>query len=234
MHLKPPTIVIFDMDGTTVRHIRLWLLHSLEWLDDQSYKFHKLWTWLIRSNRQGPMPLPWQESDRKRPPKLLVHRAIHKLRKKEVDQIVEPSPGIYELLDFLKSKKIPIALVSNGLGKGYGHDILKKFKLNKYFSSTIFREDIIRSKPNPECLHLTIKNLGYDIQEDDVIWFIGDRHKDVKAALEFSKHIPGEVIPIAYSFNAARAILENALSPEHIIMSYYDMKDRLDLLYQSK
>ena len=37
MTLERPTIVIFDMDGTTVRHINLMLLHILEKLDDFGY-----------------------------------------------------------------------------------------------------------------------------------------------------------------------------------------------------
>lgn len=227
MALKKPTLVIFDMDGTTVRHIHLWLLHILEWLDDQIYKFDKVWDWAFRRGAKGPMP-PLLETDRRKPPKLLVHRAIHSVRRKEVDQIVEPSPGVYELLDFLKAHKTPIALVSNGLGKGYGHDILKKFKLKKYFSSTIFREDIHKSKPNPECLLLTLENLDITPSKDDVIWFIGDRHKDILAAIRLKKHVECDVTPVAYSVNAAIEAIKQGLPPENIIMSYYDMHHRLE------
>lgn len=227
MALQKPTLVIFDMDGTTVRHIHLWLLHILEWMDDQSYKFNKVWDWAFRRGAKGPMPPILQESDRRKPPKLLVHRAIHSVRRKEVDQIVEPSPGVYELLDFLKAHDVPVALVSNGLGKGYGHDILEKFDLVPYFSSVIFREDIHKSKPNPECLLLTLDNLKIKPKKDDVIWFIGDRHKDILAAVNLRKHVACEITPIAYSVNSAVEALKQGLPPENIIMSYYDMHDRL-------
>jgi len=35
---------------------------------------------------------------------------------------------------------------------------------------------------------------------------------------------------VAYGLNAAVAILEKGFSPEHIIMSYYDMEARLEKL----
>ena len=54
-----------------------------------------------------------------------------------------------DLLDLFKAHNIPLALVSNGLGKGYGDEVLAAFDLAPYFSAMVFREDIHKSKPDP-------------------------------------------------------------------------------------
>lgn len=237
MTLQKPTIVIFDMDGTAVRHINPRLLHVLEFLDSLSYKTAKLFAWAFKRRGKGPI-VPewhdpeWENKDKKRP-RLLVHRAIHKFRRKPVEQIVQPCPGIYDVLTYLGKQEIPMALVSNGLGKGYGHDILEKFDLNRAFKTTIFREDITNSKPHPEPILLALKRMQIDPKKEDNIWYIGDRHKDVIAALAANKHIKGTITPIAVGFNAAVAVLEKNLGPDHIIMSFHDMYDQLIPMFES-
>lgn len=235
MSLERPTIVIFDMDGTTVRHINLMLLHILEKLDDFGYMISRFFRWLFRRGAKGPI-IPDDENflNRKKP-RLLVHRALHKVRRKEVDQIVEPCPGIYSVLNFLKSHNVRLALASNGLGKGYGDDIIQKFDLEDYFEATIFREDVSKSKPDPEGLLLALKEMGIETCAADVVWHIGDRHKDVKAAIAADDMIEGRVIPVAYGLNAATAVLEKNMSPDQIMMSYTDLHDRLvDLFKDNK
>lgn len=231
MTLKKPDIIIFDMDGTAVRHINPKLLTILEFLDSFAYKISKFFGWLFKRGGKGPMVPQWHDPEwsnpNKKKPKLLVHRAIHKVRRKPVEQIVQPCPGLYDVLDLLKSHDIPMAIVSNGLGKGYGHDILEKFDLGEYFPTTIFREDITKSKPNPEPILLALKRMGHDPKQGDVIWYLGDRRKDVIAAMHASGAIAGDIIPIAVAFNAAVAVLEKNYGSDHIIMSFHDMYDQL-------
>ena len=90
MAIKKPTIIIFDMDGTAVRHINPRLLHVLEILDNLSYKTSKFFSWVFLQGAKGPMIPIWHK--KRKQPRLLVHRAIHKIRRKPVEQIVEPCP----------------------------------------------------------------------------------------------------------------------------------------------
>lgn len=228
MTLPAPKIVIFDMDGTTVRHINPKLLGVLERLDDFGYACSRFKNWIFRRHAQGPVFQEGESFQAKKQPRLIVHRTIHKLRRKPVEQIVEPCPGIYSVLSFLQKKNIPTALVSNGLGRGYGHDILKTFGLEKYFGATVFREDIEKSKPNPQPLLLGLERLSMPMSDDDIIWYIGDRHKDIAAALAANDHIKGTFIPLAYGWNAASAVIEKQLGLDHIITSYFDLYDVLD------
>ncbi|MCK5384035.1 MAG: HAD family phosphatase [Alphaproteobacteria bacterium] len=236
MSLERPTIVIFDMDGTAVRHLNPRLLSVLEFLDNISYKAIKLFTWLFKSDRKGPIVPEWHDpewlNENKKKPHLVVHRVLHKVRRKSVEQIVQPSLGLYDVLDFLKANNVPMALVSNGLGKGYGHDILQKFDLVDYFKATTFREDIQHSKPNPEPILLALKRINISIKPEDVIWYIGDHHKDITAAIEANKHIDAKIIPIAFALSAALAAIKKNLSPDHIIMSFHDMFDQLKPMFE--
>ena len=238
MSIERPTIVIFDMDGTAVRHLNPRLLSVLEYLDNISYKLIKLCGWLFKRNRKGPIVPEWHDpewlNENKKKPRLVVHRVIHKVRRKPVEQIVQPAPGLYDVLDLLKANNIPMALVSNGLGKGYGDDVLEKFDLVEYFKATIFREDIQHSKPHPEPILSALKRMEISIKPDDVIWYIGDRHKDIAAAIEANKHIEAKITPIAYAITAAFAAMEKNLGPDHIMMSFYDMFDQLKPMFEDE
>lgn len=227
MTLPKPTIVIFDMDGTTVRHVNPKLLHLLERADDVIFKLHRLWGRLLRKGDKATIYEAIDTYKQRKVPKLLVHRVLHKVRRKEVDQIVEPCPGIYAVLDLLNAQGIPVSLVSNGLGKGYGHEILEKFDLEKFYRTTMFREDITHSKPNPECILLTLERMKANVTEKDVIWYIGDRPKDIIAAREAQKHLPAKVVAIAYGLNAVMSVIEKGVGPDHVLMSYYEMYEML-------
>ncbi len=199
----------------------------MEWFDDTVFKITRLWAWLFEKHAQGPIITPEEQADPERAVRkaksLIVHRAIHKLRSKPIELLVEPCPGIYSVLSLLKKKNIPLALVSNGLGKGYGADIVEKFGFDEYFPVTVFREDIFKSKPHPEAILTALQKLGIKPTDKDVVWYIGDRHKDVSAAKASQELLPCKIVPIAYGLNAAVAIIEKGYAPNHIMMNYRDI-----------
>ncbi len=92
-----PTIVLFDMDGTTVRHVHPRVLNTLEFIDDIFYKTSRFFARFRRGREM--IDFSDEPATKKR---LLVHRALHKFRRKEVDQIVQLCPGILPLLKFFK------------------------------------------------------------------------------------------------------------------------------------
>lgn len=235
MTLPAPSIVIFDMDGTTVRHLNPFVLWLCENYDDLTFKISRFFSWLFHRGGRGPIiPDVDLDRDNRARHKLLVHRALHKLRRNTVDKIVEPYPGIYGVLNLLEAHNVPMALVSNGLGKGYGHEVLETFELARYYKTCVFREDISKSKPHPEPILLALRNMDIKLKPEDVIWYIGDRHKDVTAALAAQEHLPCRIVPIAMAMNAAVAAIEKGLPAENIIMSYRDMAERLGPLLKDK
>jgi phosphoglycolate phosphatase len=54
MTLPRPTIVLFDMDGTTVRHIHPRLLQILEALDDAGHKVAKVASGILKREIDTP------------------------------------------------------------------------------------------------------------------------------------------------------------------------------------
>ena len=54
MRLEKPTIVLFDMDGTTVRHVNPVLLNILEWLDDLSHKIAQFFSKVFKRKIKSP------------------------------------------------------------------------------------------------------------------------------------------------------------------------------------
>ncbi len=223
---QKPTVVIFDMDGTTVRHVNPAFLHALEAIDNLLHK--------IKRPFKRRRAIKDYSRNAATPRGLLVHRFIHRIRRKPVEQIVQPCPGIYSLIRYLKSQNIPVGLASNGLGKGYGHDILQKFDLAEYFDAEIFREDVEKSKPHPDGLMRCLRQLKPDFNADDVVWHIGDRGKDVTATIHANQLAECTFIPFAYGINAAIAILKNRISNENIIVTYTDFLDYTKKLFERK
>ena len=221
MTILKPTIIIFDMDGTTVRHINPRLLHILEKVDDVMYRF---------GDREKKIDYRVDLKSERRP-HLLVHRVLHKFRRKPVEQIVEPYLGVREVLEYIQSLNIPTAIVSNGLGRGYGFDILEKFDLAKYFKAKIFREDFTEAKPHPEPLLNALKAMNLEVTSNDVIWCIGDRRKDILAAIALEQVLGCKVEPLSFGMEAAISILKNKISTDHIITSYSELQLKLKDLF---
>lgn len=224
-HLKP-TIVLFDMDGTTVRHVNPKFLGALETVDNFIYWLSRLFSRKRKITDTSKEP--------QRPRGLLVHRLMHKFRRKEVDQIVQPCPGIFLLLNLFRENNIPLGIVSNSIGQGYGHEVLETFKLAEYFDVEIFREDIIKSKPNPDPILRGLRAIKAEPEAHDVVWYIGDRHTDVQAALAADSLLPCKIIPFSHGLNAAMQILRSKVSTDNIIVTYQDFYLKIRDLFDDK
>lgn len=217
MSLARPSAVIFDMDGTTVRHLNPWLLNFLEFGDDALFRANHLIGAVAARLHLGTFS---RAKRGKRKPRLIVHRALHKMRRKPVEEIVEPCPGVIDLLELFQTHQIPVGLVSNGLGQGYGHDILSQFDLDRLFKASVFREDFSRSKPDPEPLIKILSALKSTYSRDDVVWYIGDRPKDIVAAFAAMPHIRPRLIPIGYGLRTGVGLLRHNLGADHLVTSY--------------
>lgn len=214
------------MDGTTIRHKRPRLLNALEIFDDGCSAVRRSFASLIRLGRV-PEPAPAREAS---PFGLFPHRLLHTCRRSPVSGIVEPCDGIFELLSFLKKSGVPVVIVSSGIGRGYGHDILETFGLEGFCRGSIFREDIRRSKPSPDPILRALVEIGEDLSASDTVWYVGDRRKDVASAMAARSYAPCRIEPIAYggrNGHAASAIFDYALTPDHIADSHADLLGKL-------
>ncbi|WP_367948202.1 HAD family hydrolase [Devosia sp. WQ 349K1] len=211
-----PTIVLFDLDGTLVHHVNPRVLQMLEFLDDCSHKGGRL---AARFRLQRRQRLKEQ-----RPPRLLVHRAIHKVRRKTVNEMLSPCENMRCVLERLHAEGIATGVVSNGLGRGYGHDVLEAFDLRKYFSTAVFREDVRRGKPWPDSILEALSNIGRELRRTDVIWYIGDQRKDIAAAQAASEIIGHTIRPIALGARAALGAIEQRIPNSQIMWCAADFE----------
>lgn len=215
----PPTIVLFDLDGTLVHHINPRVLQALEFLDDCSHRAARLVARFRLMRRQS-------NAAPRKAPKLLVHRAIHRVRRKSVDQMLVPCDTLRAVLDRLHENGVVLGLVSNGLGRGYGHDVLEAFDLKKYFTTCVFREDVARGKPSPDSIMAALGNIGRGLRARDVIWYVGDQRKDVDAALSAAANLSRKITPVALGPRAALRAMDGDCPHLQIAWSAHDL-DRL-------
>lgn len=216
--------MLFDLDGTLVHHVNPRVLQALEFLDDCSHRAGRLVARfrLMRRQRVGtPAKLP----------KLLVHRAIHKVRRKSVEEMLLPCESLRTVLGQLRDQGVVLGVVSNGLGRGYGHDVLEAFDLKKYFSTCIFREDVRRGKPSPDSILAALGGIGRDLRARDVIWYIGDQRKDVDAAMAASSALNRAIVPVALGPRAALGALDGDCPNLQVMWSVGDLERMLSGLF---
>lgn len=208
--------MLFDLDGTLVHHVNPRVLQMLEFLDDCSHRGGRLVARfrLARRNRVGPQATP----------KLLVHKAIHRVRRKSVDQMLEPCATMRRVLERLRSEGVALGVVSNGLGRGYGHDVLDTFDLKRFFKAAVFREDVARGKPWPDSILAALSSLGRELRHNDVIWYIGDQRKDIAAAQAAAQAAGLVIRPFALGARAALGAVEARLAPSQIMWSPADFE----------
>ncbi|RYE58936.1 MAG: HAD family hydrolase [Hyphomicrobiales bacterium] len=223
-NLTPPTIVLFDLDGTLVHHVNPRVLQALEFLDDCSHRAARLVA-RFRLMRRNCATEP------RKTPKLLVHRAIHRVRRKSVEDMLVPCETLRSVLQRLRDNGVVLGLVSNGLGRGYGHDVLEAFDLKKYFSTCVFREDVARGKPWPDSIVAALGSMGRDLRARDVIWYVGDQRKDVDAAMAASVVLSRSIVPVALGARAALRAVDGDCPNLQIAWSANELQRLTDELF---
>lgn len=71
---------------------------------------------------------------------------------------VSPYPGVVELIGYLNSNKVPLALCSGALRRDID-PILAILGITDYFDVIVTAEDVAASKPDPECYELAFQRL---------------------------------------------------------------------------
>jgi phosphoglycolate phosphatase len=89
-----------------------------------------------------------------------------------------PYPGAFELLDFLKKRKIGMGIVSNK-PQEFTDLIMEKLNLAPYFAVIFGPEATVNKKPHPEPLLVALEKLGAKSSEAVMI---GDSTVDIEAA----------------------------------------------------
>lgn len=93
------------------------------------------------------------------------------------DSMVEPFPGIDQMLDHLRQRRIPMGIVSSKMRAGVERG-LRLFDLGGYFTEIIAAEDVSRHKPDPAPICLALERLGAAAERT---LYLGDSIHDIRA-----------------------------------------------------
>ena len=66
-----------------------------------------------------------------------------------LDDQLEPMPGLFELLDHITSRPLPVAVATSS-HRAYVEDLLGRYELLETFDVMLTSEDVSRGKPDPE------------------------------------------------------------------------------------
>ena len=87
-------------------------------------------------------------------------------------------PGIFDILTFIKSKKIPLSIFT-GKGRDAAIITLKKLKIYDFFEMIITGDDVKEHKPSPEGILRFIEKFRLNPER---VLMIGDSPSDIKAS----------------------------------------------------
>ncbi|MBU0762408.1 MAG: HAD family hydrolase [Candidatus Altiarchaeota archaeon] len=168
--------VLFDMDGTLVDSIPAW---------------HKTFNQSLVSRGRNPVSYEYfceeilgestEEDIARFFPDLSVSELIglyDQFFPKNIDA-VRLFPETSEVIDFLRSKKIKMGLVTN-TPRELMELTLKAVGLVDSFDSTFGGDDVSVGKPDPMMIHQCLVDLGVDVKNAVMV---GDTRSDVKAGL---------------------------------------------------
>ncbi len=126
-------------------------------------------------------------------------------------------PGIRELLEFLKSKNIIIALFT-GKGRRTTDISLGQFNITQYFQMTVTGDDVDEFKPSGNGIKKILEK--FSLHPDDAL-MVGDAVADFKASRETGVDIASVVWD---SYGKADVV---QLSPDYL---FHDVKEFFDWL----
>lgn len=127
--------------------------------------------------------------------------------------LIKPIPGAQELLDYLKFKKIKIALLTNNTHEEI-KVLLKRLNWENVFDVIVGKEDG-KPKPSPEPTIIALEKLG--LKKEEVV-YLGDSNPDLESA-----HGAGVRIMISQAVhNTAKA--EDA---EFVVTALREAKNKL-------
>ncbi|MBR4020459.1 MAG: HAD-IA family hydrolase, partial [Firmicutes bacterium] len=114
-------------------------------------------------------------------PEVPVEEAIEIYRSHQKDifeEMIEPFPGMVELIKGLKARGYKVAITTSRLGNSTMVG-LRKFGLDDVFDVIVTANDTTKHKPDPEPVLITLEKLGAKPEE---ALMIGDSMFDIKCA----------------------------------------------------
>ena len=145
--MKKPA-VIFDLDGVLINSVPVHYKSVKQLFSEigiNDYTFNEMLEYDVTRGAMNLIPRVLKDRGVNGNVKALLLRKKQLMKGKHIPLM----PGVKQLIKKLKKEGYTIAVASNGT-KEFVLGILKKHKINKYFSCVLTGNDIKHHKPNPE------------------------------------------------------------------------------------
>ncbi|MCL4426506.1 MAG: pyrophosphatase PpaX [Firmicutes bacterium] len=165
--------VLFDLDGTLLDTREL-ILESFRY----AYRLHlkrEVTTEEIMAFWGQPLMAQFQQVAPEKAD--FLREAYQDFNIKNHQRLVTLFPGVQEVLDALRQRPIPMAIVTSKARRTVCHG-LQLFGLKDYFQTLVTTDDIIHPKPHPEPVQVALQRLGIKAAES---LMVGDNDTDVLA-----------------------------------------------------
>ena len=206
--------VIFDLDGTL-------LVHKLKLYEAKREFLNRLREKLqINTEFMLNLPVAYILNDLSEEDRMTAFRILNEVFEPyEINaaEIAELREGVREVIEFLKSHSIKLAIATNNSRKSV-ELCLKKVMMDTYFDVIVTRDDVIDLKPNGKMILETVKRLGLEVSE---VIHIGDTAHDILAAKEAG------VRSIAITGGAHDVELLKASKPDYLVNSFKEIPQKI-------
>ncbi len=206
--------VIFDLDGTL-------LVHKLKLYEAKREFLNRLREKLqINTEFMLDLPVAYILNDLSEEDRMTAFRILNEVFEPyEINaaEIAELREGVREVIEFLKSHSIKLAIATNNSRKSV-ELCLKKVMMDTFFDVIVTRDDVIDLKPNGKMILETVKRLGLEVSE---VIHIGDTVHDILAAKEAG------VRSIAITGGAHDVELLKASKPDYLVNSFKEIPQKI-------
>jgi phosphoglycolate phosphatase len=199
-----PRLVMFDLDGTlldSVPDLAAAVDSMLLQLNLPAAGIDKVRTWvgngartLVERALLSQRPQPATPGDYEAALALFMQAYADNHRFTQV------YPGVFECLDWLATRQIPLAVITNKPQRFVG-PLLEEKGLAGYFRWVIAGDTLTHQKPDPEALLHVMREAGVTPEH---CLFVGDSRNDVLAA----RAAGVRCVAVSYGYNHGRPVAE--------------------------
>ena len=185
---------LFDMDGVIVdnrdAHLRAFAefarRHGIPGFDASALlPYFGSTNAVIMGHLFGRDGIPDEEVERLSQEKEAIYRELY-------DPVMEPAPGLMELLAALRAAGVKIAVGSSAPRVNVDF-VLDRCRISRYFDAVASGSEITRSKPDPEVYLLAAKKL--DVRPDHCVVF-----EDAFVGMQAARSAGAKVVALASTF----------------------------------
>lgn len=204
--------VIFDMDGVLVDSERIYIKHVKNFIISKGYSItcNKLMS-IVGSTLQKTYEIIADAINEKDLYKTIFEYEEY-LSNHKIDYKKIVNEGVYDLLTYLKTNNIKMALASSASVENI-YEVVDSIGVREYFEIMVSGDQFKESKPNPEIYIYTMNKCGFSqletlIVEDSYYGILAGKKAKVQVIALNQKHIKQDVSMADYQVESLLDVID--------------------------